>query len=41
VIDFEKALATLDAAHQLALLLINRDRQGHRRRIGCSVWTLA
>ena len=29
VIDFEKALATLDTAHQLALILSYRDRAGH------------
>ncbi|WP_348262458.1 hypothetical protein P8935_22000 [Telmatobacter sp. DSM 110680] len=29
VIVFEKALATLDTAHQPALLLTYRDRQGH------------
>jgi DNA-directed RNA polymerase specialized sigma24 family protein len=42
VIDFEKALDTLDTAHQLALLLTYRDRQGHAATaaaIGCSVRT--
>jgi hypothetical protein len=29
VIDFEKALATLDPAHQYALILTYRDRAGH------------
>ena len=43
VIDFEKALATLDTAHQYALVLTYRDRQGHAATaaIGCSVRTLA
>jgi DNA-directed RNA polymerase specialized sigma24 family protein len=43
VIDFEKALATLDPAHQLALLLTYRDRQGHAATaaaLGCSVRTV-
>ena len=44
VIDFEKALATLDTAHQYALVLIYRDRVGHAATaaaIGCSIRTLA
>jgi DNA-directed RNA polymerase specialized sigma24 family protein len=44
VIDFEKALATLDTAHQYALILTYRDRAGHAATaaaIGCSVRTLA
>ena len=44
VIDFEKALATLDTAHQLALLLTYRDRAGHAATaaaLGCSVRTVA
>ena len=41
MIDFEQALATPDTAHQLALILIYRDRQGHAPAIGCSVRTLA
>jgi DNA-directed RNA polymerase specialized sigma24 family protein len=44
VIDFEKALATLDTAHQLVLLLTYRDRQGHAATaaaLGCSVRTVA
>ncbi len=44
VIDFEKALATLDAAHQYALVLTYRDRVGHAATaaaIGCSIRTLA
>ena len=44
MIDFEKALATLDTAHQYALILTYRDRAGHAATaaaIGCSVRTLA
>jgi len=44
VIDFEKAFATLDTAHQYALVLTYRDRQGHAATaaaIGCSIRTLA
>ena len=44
VIDFEKALATLDAAHQYALVLTYRDRVGNAATaaaIGCSIRTLA
>jgi DNA-directed RNA polymerase specialized sigma24 family protein len=44
VIDFEKALATLDPAHQYALILTYRDRAGHAATaaaLGCSVRTLA
>jgi hypothetical protein len=42
VIDFEKALATLDTTHQLALLMTYRDRQGHAATaLGCSIRTLA
>ena len=40
VIDFEKALATLDTAHQYALVLTYRDRVGHAATaaaIGCSI----
>jgi DNA-directed RNA polymerase specialized sigma24 family protein len=44
VIDFEKALSTLDTTHQQALVLTYRDRQGHAATaaaIGCSIRTLA
>ncbi len=44
VIDFEKALATLDTTHQLALLMTYRDRAGHAATaaaLGCSIRTLA
>jgi hypothetical protein len=42
MIDFEQALATLDTAHQLALILTYRDRQGHAATAaGCIVRTLA
>jgi hypothetical protein len=44
VIDFEKALATLDTARQHALVLTYRDRVGHAATaaaLGCSVRTLA
>jgi DNA-directed RNA polymerase specialized sigma24 family protein len=42
VIDFERALATLDTAHQHALVLTYRDRVGHAATaLGCSVRTLA
>jgi DNA-directed RNA polymerase specialized sigma24 family protein len=44
VIDFEKALATLDTAHQLALILTYRGRAGHAATaaaLGCSIRTLA
>jgi DNA-directed RNA polymerase specialized sigma24 family protein len=44
VIDFEKALATLDTAHQFALVLTYRDRAGHAATaaaLGCSIRTLA
>jgi DNA-directed RNA polymerase specialized sigma24 family protein len=44
VIDFEKALATLDTTHQLALILTYRDRAGHAATaaaLGCSIRTLA
>jgi DNA-directed RNA polymerase specialized sigma24 family protein len=44
VIDFEKALATLDTAHQLALILTYRDRAGHAATaavLGCSIRTIA
>ncbi|MGA8088477.1 MAG: hypothetical protein WCA10_14305 [Terracidiphilus sp.] len=40
MIDFEKALATLDTTHQLALLMTYRDRQGHAvtaAALGCSI----
>jgi len=44
VIDFERALATLDTAHQLALVMTYRDRVGHAATaaaLGCSVRTVA
>ena len=44
VLDFERALSTLDPAQQSALILTYRDRQGHAATaaaIGCSVRTLA
>ena len=43
VIDFERALATLDTAHQYALVLTYRDRVGHAATaatLGCSIRTL-
>ena len=40
VIDFEKALAAQDAAHQYALVLIYRNRVDHAA-IGCGIRTLA
>ena len=44
VIDFERALSSLDPAHQSVLMLTYRDRHGHAAAaaaIGCSVSTLA
>ncbi len=44
VLDFERALSTLDPAQQSALILTYRDRQGHAATaaaIGCSTRTLA
>ncbi len=44
VLDFERALSSLDPAHQSVLLLTYRDGQGHAAAaaaIGCSIRTLA
>ncbi|WP_348261336.1 hypothetical protein P8935_16200 [Telmatobacter sp. DSM 110680] len=43
MIDFERELATLDTAHQYALVLTYRDRVGHAATaatLGCSIRTL-